>query len=112
MRLEGNPLAYALWSLTVEGAVYSYRPTGSDTLGTIAQTLAGLINAAGAGYTAVGNASGTIALTDGGNRGLEARMTAGRADITGVAAWRVVNIALSGTPALNDVISIQLTGPA
>ncbi|HAM72035.1 MAG TPA: hypothetical protein DCM86_10365, partial [Verrucomicrobiales bacterium] len=107
--LEGDPSSYPLWELTLNGPggtqVYS---APSSTLNLV-QTLVDRVNRGGI-YTATqtGGSAFKLVLKDHANVGFAAQMTQGRASIAGSAAWRVLNIAFSGTVAADDTVKLDL----
>ena len=110
----GDVASYPVWELTLSSGdvdkTYQAIATSQSTPASIGAALASQITTGGI-YIATANANGiiTIALKVNGNVGFTARMTKGRASITGTAAWRVLNIALTGSVAVGDSIKVTLT---
>ena len=116
--LDDNVGAYDAWELTLTtGSTVSTYRVNTGTISTnvqLAQSLATVINT-DTRYTATPNdveyGDGTIHIVDANSSqiGFSARVTQGRASISGSAAWREVNIALSGSIAAGDRVKLTLS---
>ncbi|MDI1313706.1 FlgD immunoglobulin-like domain containing protein, partial [Prosthecobacter sp.] len=113
--LDDNVAAYPTWelSLTRDSVVSTYTVSSQGLTNKIdlANALKTAITTGGLYNATVDPTTGllTISDTNAVKLGFTARMTQGRASFGGLAGWRQLNIALSGTPVVGDKISITLS---
>ena len=116
--LTGTPAAGETWTILLDDRAFSYRLTGSGglSLAAIAQTLAGVINDAGAGYTATIDPNNADQLVVESAAAFYAGFRvshdlAGGATVTPAPAAGA-EIAFSGTPAAGELWTLTLDGTA
>ncbi|MBI1840419.1 MAG: hypothetical protein HYR88_06145, partial [Verrucomicrobia bacterium] len=106
--LQGDLSAYPAWELTLTSGTNVQVYGAASSGGSVLQTLIDKVNSAGVYQaTKVTDSSVKLALKDNPNLGFFAQMTKGRASITGSAAWRVLNIALSGAVSQDDTLKVE-----
>lgn len=112
--LDVNVTAYPVWELTLTSgntvSTFAIDSQGITDNQVLATALAAAIDA-DSQYSATALGDGSLEITDanGSSVGFTARMTRGRASITGAAAWRQLNIALTGSIAVGDTVKVSLS---